>query len=116
MKTKASAAKPNTGARFSSVLDLVKATAGDAQVQSFEKYLGATDERLLIAIGKQPSLVERIKESAMRAMQAHGVKTLETTTNKLTVCGNGGLQRVADVLEAGLSPQTIPRCPIASPL
>lgn len=119
MKTKAPVAKPNTGARFSSVLDLVKATAGDAQVQSFEKYLeeaqivramigfraaagltqedvasrmecsqsavsklehssdgdltlrdiakylGATDERLLIAIGKQPSLVERIKESAM---------------------------------------------------
>ena len=35
---------------------------------------------------------KRIKDSAMRAMQAHGVKTLETPTNKLTVCGNGGLQ------------------------
>ena len=119
MKTKTSAAIPNTGARFSSIHDLVKATAGEAQVHSFEKYLeeaqivramigfraaagltqeevacrmecsqsavsrlehssdgdltlrdiakylNATDERLLLAIGKQPSLVERIKESAM---------------------------------------------------
>ncbi len=119
MKSATSSAKPLTGTRFSSVLDLVKATAGDDQIRTFEQYLAdtkivkalirsraakgltqadvasrmecthsavsklehssdgdltvreitsylkATGGRFAIGFGKQPSLVERIKDSAM---------------------------------------------------
>jgi hypothetical protein len=35
---------------------------------------------------------DRIKDAALRAMQARGIKSLETPENKLTVCGNGGVE------------------------
>ena len=50
----------------SAVYKLEHSSDGDLTLRDIAKYLAATDERLLIAIGKQPSLVERIKESAMR--------------------------------------------------
>lgn len=36
--------------------------------------------------------MDRIKACTLRAMQDHGIRVLETATNKLTVCGNGGKQ------------------------
>jgi len=123
MKTPQKHAGPPASRSFSSVLDLVKATAGEDHVKSFEeyleatplvnamirsraaagltqadvagrmnctqsavsklehsadgdltirdiaKYLNSTGERLTVAIGRQPSLVERIKESAMALKQ-----------------------------------------------
>lgn len=38
---------------------------------------------------------EAIKGAALRAMQARGIKSLETPTNRLSVCGNGGLEPLA---------------------
>lgn len=35
---------------------------------------------------------DQIKTSAIRAMEAHGVRVLETPTSRLRVCGNGGVQ------------------------
>ena len=44
----------------------------------------------------------RIKDAALRAMQSRGIKSLETPENKLTVCGNGGVEPLEYTGEAAI--------------
>ena len=46
--------------------------------------------------------MEHIKEAALRAMQSRGIKSLETPENKLTVCGNGGVEPLEYTGEAAI--------------
>ncbi len=48
--------------------------------------------RLKRLLDAREARLERIKGCTLRAMQDHGIRVLETPTNKLTVCGNGGKQ------------------------
>jgi hypothetical protein len=54
---------------------------------------------------------DRIKAATLKAMQDHGVRVLETPTNKLRVCGNGGLEPL-EVTSVGLEYQD---CVVALP-
>jgi hypothetical protein len=76
-----------------------------AEVAKVDRIAGAIRacERNMMAAAKEAerldarfkawrSRMEFIKAATLRAMQARGIKSLETPENKLTVCGNGGVE------------------------
>lgn len=49
-------------------------------------------ERIQAHARRLQGRADRIRENALKAMQAFGVKKLETPTHRLSVCGNGGIE------------------------
>lgn len=60
--------------------------------------------RLKEAAGRWAARAERLEQATLAAMQAHGVRVLESATNRLTVAKNGGVEPLETNL-ASLPPE-----------